>query len=145
MSYQIKINPTITRDGMLNLFWDAVCGGSIGFGMIDLDCESETYAAARERVKILKAKNPDEYITGGAVCYGDVLTEVLRAGGKLMYREYDSYDDQCNIVEFDVDHLIDNLENVDEWILKQMMSHDYDSITTDSLLQCLLVGEIRYC
>ncbi len=141
-NYGITINPTITRDGMLNLFWDALCGGSIGFGSVSLDCDKKTYDDARERTAILKAANPSDYITGSSVCYEDVMTEVLRAGGELYYMEY-GYDDENSRVAFDLDHLMDNFENVEPYILEQMMK-DYDSVTTDSLLQCLLLGEIVY-
>jgi hypothetical protein len=141
-NYGITINPTITRDGMLNLFWDALCGGSIGFGSVSLDCDKKTYEDARERTKILKAANPSDYITGSSVCYEDVMTEVLRAGGEPYYMEY-GYDDENSRVAFDLDHLMDNFENVEPYILEQMLN-DYDSVTTDSLLQCLLLGEIVY-
>ena len=142
--FGITMNPTITREGMLELFWDALCGGSIGFGSVSLDCDNKLYEDARERVKILKAANPDEYITGSSVCYEDVMTEVLRAGHSLKYLEYYEEDDQNSGTEFDLDHLMDNFENVEAYVLEQFLSEDYDSITTDSLLQCLLLGEIIY-
>lgn len=142
-NYGIKKTMTITREGMLDLFCDALCGGSIGFGCITLDCEREVYDAARERVKILKAKNPQDYMFE-AVCYEEVMTEVLRGGGKLYYMEYDSYDDQNNKVEFDLDHLMNNFHSVETWVLDQILSENYDSITTDNLLQGLLLGELVY-
>ena len=141
--FGITMNPTITREGMLELFWDALCGGSIGFGSVSLDCDNKLYQDARERVKILKAASPSEYITGSSVCYEDVMTEVLRAGDELYYMEY-GYDDENSRVSFDLDHLMDNFENVEAYVLEQFLSEDYDSITTDSLLQCLLLGEIIY-
>ena len=142
-NYGITINPTITREGMLELFLDALCGGSIGFGSVSLDCDKKTYDDARERTAILKAASPSEYITGSSVCYEDVMTEVLRAGGELYYMEY-GYDDENSRVSFDLDHLMDNFENVESRILEKFLSGDYDSITTDLLLQCLLLGEIVY-
>ena len=141
-NYGIKKTMTITEQGMLDLFCDALCGGSIGFGCITLDCESEVYDAARERVKILKAENPEDYMFE-AVCYEEVMTEVLRGGGKLYYMEYD-YDDQNNRVEFDLDHLMNNFHSVEPWVLDQILSENYDSITTDNLLQGLLLGELVY-
>jgi hypothetical protein len=140
--FGITMNPTITREGMIELFWDALCGGSIGFGSVSLDCDKKTYDDARERTAILKAASPSEYITGSSVCYEDVMTEVLRAGDELYYMEY-GYDDENSRVAFDLDHLMDNFENVEPYILEQMLN-DYDSVTTDSLLQCLLLGEIVY-
>ena len=142
-NYGIKKTMTITEEGMLELFCDALCGGSIGFGCIELDCEREVYDAARERVKILKAKNPQDYMFE-AVCYEEVMTEVLRGGGKLYYMEYDNYDDQNNKVEFDLDHLMNNFHSVETWVLDQILSENYDSITTDNLLQGLLLGELVY-
>ena len=133
----------ITKEGMLELFWDSICGGSIGFGNVSLDCDKRAYDDARERTAILKAANPSEYITGASVCYEDVMAEVLRAGGELYYMEY-GYDDENSKVTFDLDHLMDNFENVEPWIMDKMLSQDYDSIVTDSLLQCLLLGEIIY-
>jgi hypothetical protein len=141
-NYGITMNPTMTREGMLELFWDALCGGSIGFGSVSLDCDKKTYYDARERTAILKAASPSEYITGSSVYYEDVMTEVLRAGDELYYMEY-GYDDENSRVAFDLDHLMDNFENVEPYILEQMLN-DYDSVTTDSLLQCLLLGEIVY-
>ena len=141
MSYGITYK--ITEQGMLNLFWDSICGQSIGYGAVSLDCEKKAYEDARERVKILKAANPKDYITGTTVCYEDILAEVLRAGGELYYMEH-GYDDQNNKVTFNLDHLMDNFDNVEPWIMEKMMSQDYDSIVTDSLLQCLLLGEIIY-
>jgi hypothetical protein len=142
-NYEITKTLSITKNGMLELFYDALCGGSIGFGCVTLDCEQEVYDNARERVKILKAATPEDYIVQ-AVCYEDVMTEVLRAGDKLFYMEYDEYDDQNNKVEFDLDHLMDNFHSVESWVMEQMLSEDFDSITTDSLLQGLLLGEIVY-
>ena len=139
--YEITIKPTITKDGMLNLFWDSICGGSIGFGSISLDCDTKLYEEARERTKILKAANPSEYLTGASVCFEDVMTEVLRAGYSLKYVD----NEEGDVTSFDLDHLMCNFKNVEAHILEQFMSGDYDSITTDSLLQCLLLGEITYC
>ena len=134
----------ITRKGMLELFWDSICGGSIGFGNVSLDCDKRAYDEARERTAILKAANPSEYITGASVCYEDVMAEVLRAGGELYYMEYGYDDENSTAVAFDLDHLMDNFENVEPWIMDKMLSQNYDSIVTDSLLQCLLLGEIVY-
>ena len=142
-NYEITKKLSITKNGMLDLFYDALCGGSIGFGCVTLDCEREVYDNARERVKILKAENPEDYIVQG-VCYEDVMTEVLRAGGKLFYMEYDSYDDQNNKVEFDLDHLMENFHSVEPWVMEQFLSGNFDSITTDNLLQGLLLGELVY-
>lgn len=142
-NYGITKTLTITREGMLELFCDALCGGSIGFGCVTLDCEQEVYDAARERVKILKAATPEDYLLVG-VCYEEVMTEVLRGGGKLYYMEYDWGDDQNNRVEFDLDHLMDNFHSVESWVMEQILSEDYDSITTDNLLQGLLLGELVY-
>ena len=135
-NYEIKMNPTISEKGMLQLFEDALCGGSIGYGCVTLDCESDAYSDARERVKSL---NSEDYM----ICYEEVMTEVLRAGGKLYYYEYGE-DDLNSRVEFDLDHMMDNFENVPEYLLKQMMNHESDSITTDNLLQSLLLGEVVY-
>ena len=143
-NYGITKTLTITREGMLDLFCDALCGGSIGFGCITLDCDSEVYDAARERVKILKAETPEDYILKDVVCYEEVMTEVLRVGDKLYYMEYDSYDDQNNKVEFDLDHLMDNFHSVESWVMDQILSENYDSVTTDNLLQGLLLGELVY-
>jgi hypothetical protein len=142
-NYEITKALSITKQGMLELFYDALCGGSIGFGCIALDCEQEVYNNARERVKILKAETPEDYLVQ-VVCYEDVMTEVLRAGEKLYYMEYDEYDDQNNKVEFDLDHLMDNFHSVESRIMEQMLDGDFDSITTDCLLQGLLLGEIVY-
>lgn len=142
-NYEIKMNPTISKKGMLRIFEDALCGGSIGYGCITLDCESDAYGDARERVKILKSETPEDYILKDVVCYEEVMTEVLRAGGKLYYYEYGN-DDMNSRVEFDLDHMMDNFENVPEYLLKQMMNHEFDSITTDNLMQSLLLGEIVY-
>ena len=133
----------ITRQGMLELFWDSICGGSNGFGNVSLDCDKRAYDEARERTAILKAANPSEYITGASVCYEDVMVEVLRAGGELYYMEYGYGDENNKAVAFDLDQLMYKFENVEPWFMDKMLSQDYEYIVTGSLMQCILHGTIQ--
>ena len=128
------ITHNITREGMLDLFHTRLCGGSIGFGSIDLDMDRELYLEAR---KSLKSRGPEDY-----VCVEDIYREVLSKGHQIIWRDVE--DDETFDHEFGLHDLMDNFKNVETHLINDILSEQDDQVTHDSILQCLLLGEIVY-
>lgn len=127
------VSHTITRKGMLNMFWTCLTSSSIGFGCIELDYDQKAYEEARES---LKAKP-------GGYCWEDVIVEMLRQGYRLAWIDVEE-DDFAKRNWFTLDDLMDNFENVQPHHLASMLDGMDDAVTHDSILQCLLMGELIY-
>lgn len=135
---KFEISKSITPKGMLELFYQSVCSHSIGYGIISLDMEEMHRKEAR--ASLLEKHGEDFY-----PCIEDIWTEILRLGKPLYYVEHDPYDDFSTTKTFWLCDLIDNFHLVEDWIINDFIEDKDDSDTHDSLLQCLLLGEIVYC
>lgn len=148
MEINLKASYQLDDDQIKALFWTALTSGSIGYGMVQLDCTTEeAYDEARECAKILKAGSVKEYVEGDYyICSEDVWTEVFMAGN-LIVQEHDGFDDHTTSKPLELDDLYQNLNKMQEgeaWILEEFAKGDDDSDTHDAFLQCLLLGEIVY-
>lgn len=124
----------ITRQGMLDLFHTCICSGSIGFGSIHLDAGKEAYREARKR---MTDKNPELF-----VCVEDVLKQILFEGYELSWYDVEDEDETKN--SFGLEDLMNNFKNVEPHLISEVLSEQDDQVTHDSILQCLLLGEIVY-
>jgi hypothetical protein len=148
MEINLKATYQLNDEQIKALFWTALTSGSIGYGMVQLDCTtSKAYEEARECAKILKAGSVEKYVEGDYyLCSEDVLTEVFMAGN-LIVQEHDGFDDHTTSTPVQLEDLYHNLDKMQEdaaWILEEFARGDDDSDTHDSFLQCLLLGEIVY-
>ena len=148
MDYKLKPTYKLTDNDIYGLFRQALTSGSIGYGVVVLDCSKEVYNKAREAVKILKAGSPEDYVKGNYyICVEDVWTQVFKAG-ELLYIEHDFGDDWSGTpVPVTMDNVYDNLNRMQDnepWILEEFYKEEDDANTHDAFLQCLLLGEIVY-
>jgi hypothetical protein len=148
MEINLKASYQLDDEQIKALFWTALTSGSIGYGMVQLDCTTEAaYDEARECAKILKAGSVEEYVEGDYyVCSEDVWTEVFMAGN-LIVQECDGFDDHTTSTPVQLDDLYQNLNKMqkdESWILEDFAKGNDDGDTHDAFLQCLLLGEIVY-
>jgi hypothetical protein len=133
MNNDYGVSHKITKKGMLKMFWTCMTSSSIGFGSLELDYDPTDYGNARKK---LSAK-------GDTPCWEDVLVEMLRQGKKLAWFDVE----EEGLEErhwFTLDDLIDNFEDVNNYHLADLLAGGDDAVTHDSILQCLLLGEIVY-
>jgi hypothetical protein len=148
MELNLKATYQLDDEQIKALFWTALTSGSIGYGMVQLDCTTAAaYDEARECAKILKAGSVKEYVEGDYyICSEDVWTEIFMAGN-LIVRECDVEDEHTSSTPVNLDDLYQNLNKMqfsESWILDEFAKGEDDSNTHDAFLQCLLLGEIIY-
>lgn len=148
MDINLTATYNLTDENIYALFWNSLCSGSIGYGMVTLDCDSkEDYEAAREAAMVRKAGSVEAFKAGDHyLCSEDVNTELFRMG-KLTFVEYDEWDDTNSYHRLDLDdcykHLNDMQRN-EPWILDEFAKGEDDGNTHDCFLQCLILGAIVY-
>jgi len=145
MDINLKATYQLDDEQILALFWNSLCSGSIGYGMISLDCDSEAdYDEAREAVKILKAGSAEEYVKGDYyICSEDVWTQLFKMG-KLTFVEYDDTNSYHRLEIDDCYKHINYIQENESWILDDFAKGNDDGDTHDAFLQCLILGEIVY-
>lgn len=148
MDINLTANYKLTDENIYELFWNSLCSGSIGYGIVTLDCDSkEDYEAAREAVKILKAGSAEDYVNGDYyICSEDVWTQLLKMG-KLTFVEYDEWDDTNSYHRLSIEDMRDHLHDMqrnEPWILDDFAKGEDDGDTHDAFLQCLILGAIVY-
>jgi hypothetical protein len=133
MNNDYGVSHKITREGLLKMFWTCLTSSSIGFGCIELDYDRNAYLEVRDE---LRKKEKDD-------CWEDIVVEMLRQGYRLAWIDVEE-DDFAKRNWFTLDDLIDNFDNIESHHLADLLGGEDDAVTHDSILQCLLMGEIVY-
>ena len=132
MDNDYGVSHKITKEGLLKMFWTCLTSSSIGFGCIELDYDRNAYFEVRDELRG-KGKND---------CWEDVIVEMLRQGYRLAW--IDVEDDQPERNYFTLAHLMDNFDCIEAHHLADILGGMDDAVTHDSILQCLLLGELIY-
>lgn len=133
MNNDYGVSQKITREGLLKMFWTCLTSSSIGFGCIELDYDRNAYLEVSDE---LRKKEKDD-------CWEDIVVEMLRQGYRLAWIDVEE-DDFAKRNWFTLDDLIDNFDNIESHHLADLLGGEDDAVTHDSILQCLLMGEIVY-
>lgn len=116
-------------------FWDSLCNGLYELQCYGIEVEP-TKSAYQSAKKRLAAKNDDT-----AVCYEDVLMEILRGGDVLTFVDTEGGEEPVNVTLAMVHERMNNVPL--KWIMQKIEEND-DAVTADVILQTILFDEIVY-
>ena len=128
--YEVRVH--VANDDVPNLFRDCLCSGSIGFGSLRIEYTSEDYQEAKQ---VLLQRKPDQ-----TICWEDVITEILNLGFYLTF--VDVEDDTK--YKINLQTIRNNVPAIQFRDMNAMMNERDDAITHDSILQCLILGDVIY-
>ena len=120
----------LSDEELLEIFCDALCGGSFCFGSFKIRYDKDEYSQARE-----KLTNPS---------WESVVTQILRDGNEVIAYDLEG-DDHIKFTLADLHKnfrtlVIDYPNN-----LARLRNESYDAIDTDNILQILIFGDVTYC
>ena len=118
----------LTPEESEEYFYNALCNGLDyfqGYGF-DLDYDADQYYKAREKLK--------------SPCFEDVLMQLLRDGGQLIFKDVENEGDMTRIVTLKDIH--ERVQNAPIKTLTEMADQEDDAITADIILQTVLFNEI---
>ena len=118
------------------MFHTALCNGigyMGGYGL-ELKTKKQEYEAAK---KSLQAGAPD-----AAICYEDVLLQILREGGSLKFVDLECDGEYTREVKLKDVH--EKVATVPFRFLTDMINEEDDAETADVLIQTVLYGEIVF-
>jgi hypothetical protein len=117
-----------------NHFYDAMCNGlgELSYYDLDLDFDKDQYNAAKNR---LEKSKPNE-----AMCFEDVLMEMLRNGDKLWI--VDMNDDEHHPITLELIH--ERVQNTPIRHLMDAINENGDATTADCIIQTVVYGEVIY-
>ena len=104
-----------------------------GYG-VGMDYTTKAYKAA---IKTLKARMPEDRI-----CREDVWAEIVANGGDLVF--IDQEDDDKEIGRLNLANVEKHWDAIPHRFMAEYISENYDSNTTDCIIQTLIFGEIVY-
>ena len=118
----------LTPEESEEYFYNALCNGLDyfqGYGF-DLDYDADQYYKAREKLK--------------SPCFEDVLMQLLRDGGQLIFKDVENEGDMTRIVTLKDIH--ERVQNAPIKTLIEMADQEDDADTADIILQTVLFNEI---
>jgi len=119
---------TLTPEESEEYFYNALCNGLDyfqGYGF-DLDYDADQYYKAREKLK--------------SPCFEDVLMQLLRDGGQLIFKDVENEGEMTRIVTLKDIH--ERVQNAPIKTLIEMADQEDDADTADIILQTVLFNEI---
>lgn len=125
---------TMTKKEAEEIFYNSLCNGLGEMSGYDLDFvyDKDAYKVAKST---LKEKNPND-----AICYEDVLMQLLREGGKLTFVDVDA-EEAYSITMKEVHSRVKNTPI--QHLIDYMQEND-DAYTADAVLQTVFFKEIIY-
>lgn len=118
------------------MFHTALCNGLgwiSGYGL-ELKFGKDSYQTAKEN---LKGKSGE----GAAICYEDVLLQILKDGGTLTLVDTEADDEEYTITLQDVH---DRVQKTEARFLIAMQEEQDDAETADVILQTVFMGEVIF-
>lgn len=117
------------------MFHDALCNGLYELQCYGINVEPSDKAYKSAKVRLKKAK-PNE-----AICYEDILLEVLRGGDVLTFIDTEECEDPVDVTLTMVHERMNQVPL--KWIMQVIEGND-DATTADVILQTIAFGEIVY-
>ena len=124
----------LTHEESENYFYNSLCNGMTeiaGYG-IGIDADDESYQLA-------KANMTKET---SAVCYEDVLMQVLRDGNKLTMIDHEGEGDMTRSIT--IQDVWDRVQNTPITHLMNAVNENDDAVTADVILQTVFYEDIIF-
>jgi hypothetical protein len=117
------------------IFYSALCNSLslIGGYGLELDWKPAEYQAAKAK---LQSASPNE-----ALCFEDILMEILRSGGTLTLTDFEGGEDATTITLKDVH---ERMSKVPMQRIMDMINEEDDAETGDVIIQTIFLGEVVY-
>lgn len=126
----------LTNEESELFFYNSLCNGlgyMSGYGL-ELVVDDSSYKNAKEN---LQKKNNDS-----AICYEDVLMQILRDGGNLIFNDVEEDGEYTRSITMNDVHERVPLTPA-EWLI-QMRDEEDDAETADAILQTVFYQEIIF-
>jgi hypothetical protein len=134
--FKITLTPELSEE----LFFNALCN-SLGYMCSGYGLRFAYNKTDYKKAKLKLATSTSDYSEFQAICYEDVLMQVLRDGNKLSLIDEEGDEDTVSITLADVHARVQNSPS--RHILDMINEHD-DAVTGDAILQTVFLGEIVY-
>jgi|688.fasta_scaffold376501_2 hypothetical protein len=134
--FKITLTPELSEE----LFFNALCNG-LGYMCSGYGLRFEYNKADYKTAKLKLATRTSDYSEFQAICYEDVLMQILRDGNKLSIVDEEGDEDTVCITLADVHARVQNAPS--RHILDMINEHD-DAVTADVILQTVFLGEVIY-
>jgi hypothetical protein len=127
---------TLTQAEKLEWFHAALCNGLgqvEGYGL-SLKAKREEYTEAKATLKKQKGDNV-------AVCYEDILVQILKDGGTLKLRDEEGGEEDAVV---DLATMLERMDTLEDDTKITMIQGYDDADTADNILQIVFLNEIIY-
>ena len=131
---------TLTKEESEEFFLTALCNG-VGTGYIsghglNVDTDKAHYQSAKEKLL--------EKTDGKAVCYEDVLMQVLRDGNPLIVTDDEGGEDSEYNVKVTLDMVHERVQTAPLQVLVNVHNEEDDADDADAILQTVFFNEIIF-
>lgn len=140
----------LSKEEVLNMVHAALCNGGLSelrMCNVYLNYTDKEYETAKKELKAqIEAGNTDNVYTSvvdgsASICLEDVITQILRGGTPLKFRDEEGGED----IEFSLEKAIENLQNENaQDIILEYKNEEDDATTGTELLQFCLYGEVIF-
>jgi hypothetical protein len=134
--FKITLTPELSEE----LFYNALCNGlnyiCSGYGLC-IGYKKEDYKNAKAKL----TSDPSEF---QAICYEDVLMQILRDGNTLTIEEDCYYPEDSEIFTVTLSDVHARVQETPTDYLLQMINEEDDAVTADVILQTVFLGEVIY-
>jgi len=123
----------LTKQEAEKYFYNALCNGLGYFESYDIELKYD-------KQEYKKAKETAKAEDGGAVCYEDILMEMLKNGNTLLAEDFNA-DETYTLT---LDKMYAQIDKVPANTLLEMINERDDADTADIILQVCFIGEHTY-
>jgi hypothetical protein len=131
---------TLTPELSEEIFYNALCN-SLGYMCSGYDL---SIGYVKEHYKSAKAKLSSDSSEFQAICYEDVLMQILRDGNFLTIEEDCSELEDIEIFTITLADVHARVQNAPTRHILDMINEHDDAVTGDAILQTVFLGEIVY-
>jgi hypothetical protein len=131
---------SLTADLSEELFFNALCNG-LGYMCSGYDLSIGYHKQDYKNAKAKLMSDPSEF---QAICYEDVLMQILRDGNTLTIQEECSDLEDSEIFAITLADVHTRVQETPVDYLMQMINEEDDAVTADVILQTVFLGEVIY-
>ena len=134
--FKITLTPELSEE----LFFNALCN-SLGYMCSGYDLSIGYHKQDYKNAKAKLTSDPSEF---QAICYEDVLMQILRDGNTLTIEEDCYYPEDSEIFTVTLSDVHARVQETPTDYLLQMINEEDDAVTADVILQTVFLGEVIY-